>query len=322
MEQPWNKIVPRSGDGADGHHGHGDADHGAESLCGDPPSDPRPQQEAGGAATLRHGQDVGVEPGVAERRWIIALHTSSIAIEAMAVESHEEKPDWDSWPSIVRWAAQLDPESPPAQIIARGAPIGPPLGTDIEPDDVRLGAMTAPPAGEPLTVVSGYLDDRRQFVGPGHRLYASATYAYAHRDFWTDREHRAYWRAHLHLWPARKGRRQDRESLAFAVMSAKSMGVPLETFLSSIGYSRDDLRDRHVLDMADRMRDELEAGPSDVRVPIVVTDEELDRMPLLTAHQTLDAAEGGANVQVGALAQDVVLRGAAEAAAALRNSAS
>jgi hypothetical protein len=63
------------------------------------------------------------------------------------------------------------------------------------------------------------------------------------------------------------------------------------------------------------MQAELEAGPRDVRVPIVVTDEQLDRMPYLTAYQTLDAREGGATAKVGRLARDVVIRGAAEAAA-------
>jgi hypothetical protein len=74
------------------------------------------------------------------------------------------------------------------------------------------------------------------------------------------------------------------------------------------------LRDRNVLDLADRMRAELDAGPSSVRVPIVVTDDELDRMPLLTAIQNLDAREGAANVKVGASARDVVMRAAAQAA--------
>jgi hypothetical protein len=166
-----------------------------------------------------------------------------------------------------------------------------------------------------LTVVSGYLDDHRQWVGPRHRLYASATYAYAHRDFWTDREHRDYWRAHLHLWPSRKGRRGNRESLAFAIVSAESLGMPLQRLASALQYTRDDLRDRNVLDLADRMRGELDDGPSGVRVPIVVTDEQLDHMPLLTTYQTLDMREGAANAKVGAVALDVVMRGAAEAAA-------
>lgn len=166
-----------------------------------------------------------------------------------------------------------------------------------------------------MTVVSGYLDDPRRFVGPGHALYALATYAYARRDCWTDREHRDYWRAHLHMWPARQGRSGDRESLAFAIANAETIGMPVEEFVSAIGYTKDDLRDRNVLDLAARMQRELDAGPSDVRVPIVVTDEELDRMPLLTAHQTLDSHEGAANVKVGALAREVVLRGAATAGA-------
>jgi hypothetical protein len=93
------------------------------------------------------------------------------------------------------------------------------------------------------------------------------------------------------------------------------MGVPLEELLSGVGYTRDDLRDRNVLDLADRMREELDRGPSAVRVPIVVADEELDRMPLLTAYQTLDRQEGAANAKVSALARQVVIRASAEAAA-------
>jgi hypothetical protein len=166
-----------------------------------------------------------------------------------------------------------------------------------------------------LTVVSGYLDDRRRFVGPDHQLYALATYAYARRDFWTDTEHRDYWRAHLHMWPSKQGRGGNRESLAFAIVNAQTMGMPLEDLMSAIGYTKDDLRDRNVLDLAARMNAEIDAGPSDVRVPIVVTDEELDHMPLLTARQTLDPREGAANVKVSALAKDVVMRSATEAGA-------
>jgi hypothetical protein len=231
------------------------------------------------------------------------------------LESHEEKPDWNDWPSVVRWAARLDPDSNAARAIGRGAPVGPPRGRDIAPDDVRHGPLIMPPDGVPLVVVSGYLDDPRRLVGPNHALYALATYAYARRDFWTDREHRDYWRAHLHMWPARKGRSGDRESLAFAITNAETLGMPVEEFVSAMGYTKDDLRDRNVLDLAARMQVEIDAGPSDVRVPIVVTDEELDRIPLLTAHQTLDAYEGAANVKVGALAREVVMRGAAAAGA-------
>jgi len=44
-------------------------------------------------------------------------------------------------------------------------------------------------------------------------------------------------------------------------------------------------------------------------------------LPLLTAHQTLDLYEGAANVKVGALARDVVMRGAAAAGAWRRKAA-
>lgn len=62
------------------------------------------------------------------------------------------------------------------------------------------------------------------------------------------------------------------------------------------------------------MRAELENGPSDVRVPRVVNDEELDHVPILTAFQNLDAFEGAATVKVGDSARDVVLRAASAAA--------
>src|SRR5215216_3241692 len=61
--------------------------------------------------------------------------------------------------SIVRWAAQLDPDSAPARMIARGAAVGPPLRVDVAPEDVRRGPLTAPPEGAPLTVVSRYFDN-------------------------------------------------------------------------------------------------------------------------------------------------------------------
>jgi hypothetical protein len=230
------------------------------------------------------------------------------------VETREEKPDWNDWPSIVRWAARLPPDSQAARAIARGAPVGPPLGVDVSPDDVRRGPRVPLRGDQLLTVVSGYFDDRRQMLGPGHELYAVATYAYAYRDFWTDGEHRDYWRAHLHVWPAREGRRGNRESLAFAIVQARVVGQPLDETLASLAATRDDLRDRNVLDLAEKMHTELENGPSDLRLPRVVTDQELDHMPLLTGFQNLDAAEGAANVKVGASARDVVLRAAASAA--------
>ncbi len=316
--QPWNKIEPSQVIALTVWTIAGDAACGRERSCGDPTGHPEPHQDACGATSLVEREEAEIDPGISRCGWIIAAHTSSIAIETMAVESPEEKPDWDSWPSIVKWAAQLDPKSPAARSIARGAPVGPPLGVEVAPEDLRHGPLTPPPEDEPLTVVSGYLDDRRQLVEPGHEMYAAATFAYAYRDFWTDREHRDYWRTHLHLWPSPPGRRLNRESLAFAVVNVESIGVPLEVFLEEFGYSRDDLRDRHVLDLAERMRGELDAGPSDVRLPRVVTDEERDRMPLLTGYQTLDAVEGAANVNVSPLARDVVVRGSADAVAARR----
>jgi len=42
--------------------------------------------------------------------------------------------------------------------------------------------------------------------------------------------------------------------------------MPVEEFVSAIGYTKDDLRDRNVLDLAARMQVEIDAGPSDVRV--------------------------------------------------------
>lgn len=179
---------------------------------------------------------------------------------------------------------------------------------------VRYGPRVSPPAGESLTVVSGYPDDRRKKVGPSDRMYAIATYAFAHRDYWTDEESRLYWRAHLHLWPSRAGRSSNVESLAFAIVNAESIGVPPDDLRSQMRYSTQDLRDRHVLELVDRMRDELDRGPSAVRVPRVVTVTERDGMPLLTAHQLLDAADGAANVNVGEAARSAVRVGAREAA--------
>jgi hypothetical protein len=118
----------------------------------------------------------------------------------------------------------------------------------------------------------------------------------------------------LHLWPGKVGRRGNRESLAFAIVCSEFLGQPLEDFLAALRCTRDDLRDRNILDLAEKMRAELDRGPCPVRVPIVVTEEELDRMPLFTATQNLDAREGAANVKVGASARDVVMRAAAQAA--------
>ncbi len=230
--------------------------------------------------------------------------TMSVAPWNPAVETHGEKPD------EADWLVEPDVPGPPE---GGQPPVGPPLGVSFRQCDVartvRYGPRVAPPMDEPLRVVSGYLDDRRKMVGPGDSDYAGAAYAYAHRDYWTDDEHREYWGAHLHLWPSRAGRPSDIESSAFTIVHAETLGVSLDELLPRMFWKRSDLRDRHILDMADHMRLELEAGPSSMRVPRVVTDAELDQMPHLTARQTLDATEGAANVNFSRLGADVIRRG-------------
>jgi hypothetical protein len=221
------------------------------------------------------------------------------------VDSTEEKTDWLA---LVRWAARLDPDEPAAQAIARGAPIGE-LGYAAERGKQRE-RLVEPPPGADLLVVSGYLDDARQAVGRGHKLYSIAVYAYSRQDGWSDAEHRAYWAAHLLLWPPKRGRPRNVESLAFAIVQAGVVGVPAEAMPDLLAYSHDDLRDRHVLDLAKHMRAELDQ-PRHVRVPRVVTNDELDAMPLLTGYQTLSAEEGARAARVGSAALHAVAAGAA-----------
>lgn len=197
------------------------------------------------------------------------------------VFSTEEK----TWPELLRWAATLPPDSGAAQIIARGAPIGPEFGSEAGVDDIREGDRAkAPPAAE-LCLATGYLDDLRKAIAPEDDLYPLACFAFEYRDWWTGAEHRAYWTAHMSLWPKSSGRGGDREALAFSVVE-----FGLDAVLEQ-GYARADLERRGILSLAKAMENELRE-PQLLRLPRVMTQEEFDHRPLLTGHVNIARLAG------------------------------
>jgi len=170
------------------------------------------------------------------------------------------------------------PGSPPARRSPWGAP-GASAGQDSGADDV--GAVPHGGAdGEPFDGVHRVPRRSTPVRATDHPLYAAATYGL--------RVSRLSGRTAKHAITGARtctsGRREKvvaktASRFAFALLQADETGDPRKTFLSSLGYSRDDLRDRNVLDLAERMRAEVglpERRPSSDRV----TDAELDRMPL------------------------------------------
>jgi hypothetical protein len=79
-----------------------------------------------------------------------------------------------------------------------------------------------------LRLRSGFDDDPRQPVRPGHRMYLPALYALQRQDHWTLGEHRAYWTSHLHLWPFAPAARRTRETTGWFVYTLKRNGFDTE----------------------------------------------------------------------------------------------
>jgi hypothetical protein len=106
----------------------------------------------------------------------------------------------------------------------------------------------------PLRLRTGALDDRRETIDPQDDRYGLVASAHREQDSWSDEQHRDFWHRHLSIWRPRRGNRTNREALGFVLALARSMGISYETMIVAMpGRSRNDLRDREILDKADQM---------------------------------------------------------------------
>jgi hypothetical protein len=188
-------------------------------------------------------------------------------------------------PSVSAESGPVSTEGEKNGPLGRGAPIGE-VGIAATFGAMRFGDRVAHPVGSELLLATGYLDDHRRILKPSDgRTYERACEAFAHRDWWTDDEHRRWWASRLHLWPAQKAKGGNREALAFSIVE-----FGLDTVLAT-GWTRDDLRRRNILDLAEAMKHEL-ANPVGLRLPRVMLQDEFDRRPLLTGDIVLAHDEG------------------------------
>jgi hypothetical protein len=92
-----------------------------------------------------------------------------------------------------------------------------------------------------LSVVTGVPDDHRGTLEPDHVLYGLFEQIWRNQDQWTLAEHRSWWAATLHLWPARRGGGGVSERLAHAFANAQRRGAAKETAAVALGYQLPDL---------------------------------------------------------------------------------
>jgi hypothetical protein len=145
--------------------------------------------------------------------------------------------------------------------------------------------------GEPLFLLSGFLDDRRDEapLAPEHPHFALFAHVRFHQDAWNRFEHRSFWEASLDLWPAKRGNRANRYALAYAFVLARCLDVPEAAMIDGLGHTRESLRSREVFKLANLMSEELEhptplrSLPHKARLPRVVTEEERDHTPLIVS---------------------------------------
>jgi hypothetical protein len=129
-----------------------------------------------------------------------------------------------------------------------------------------LGAKDTAPT---LGLHTGYFDDRRAELPPDSRLHVVFKAAHAKQDGWTDDEHREFWVMHLGQWPGKRGNRSNVDSLAFVLAAGASDGFTFEEVAGALdGRTREDLRDRGVLELAERMLTALEKPPNPPDMPV------------------------------------------------------
>jgi hypothetical protein len=137
-----------------------------------------------------------------------------------------------------------------------------------------------PRGDETWRLITGYPDDSRRPLTPDNELWSVFAFAWRWQDTWLStpsgtKQHEDFWLAHLHMWPAKRGGRPNREALALALFEADRRNVPRQQMIEALHMDIDDLRDRDVLSLAARMRSDWDRGVSMV-APRVLTDDEYE----------------------------------------------
>ena len=132
----------------------------------------------------------------------------------------------------------------------------------------RPVALIAKDTDRALGLRTGYPDDRRQELTPDLPVYAVFKSAHARQDSWTDEEHREFWVTHLGIWPGKPGNRSNVDALAFGLAAGASDGFTFDQVVAELpGRTRDDLRDRGVLERAQQMFGSIESPPAPPSLP-------------------------------------------------------
>jgi hypothetical protein len=143
--------------------------------------------------------------------------------------------------------------------------------------DLGTGAVSsaAQDTGLLLNLRTGYLDDRRATLQPGHKLYVVFADAYRRQNGWSNAEHCKWWAVHLGLWPSSGGSRPNQEGLAFVLAMGRLEGFGYRDVIDKMpGRSWADIRDRGIADIADKMFEELTnpAEPPGLPDPELLSD--------------------------------------------------
>jgi hypothetical protein len=129
-----------------------------------------------------------------------------------------------------------------------------------------LDAQDTAPA---LNLRTGYFDDRRKELHRDDERYVVFSHAYRQQDGWDDAQHREFWMTHLALWPSSGRQRPNREALAFVLGTGRlDEGFATQEVVEAMpGRSWADLRDRGIVNMAERMAQEVTTPRSPPDMP-------------------------------------------------------
>lgn len=94
----------------------------------------------------------------------------------------------------------------------------------MKPDRLSVADLNSPPKCPALYLTSGFLDDPREPLVPGHTLYPLAAHALAWQAAWQGswphghHQHRGFWQALLPLWPRERAQTRERRALLAAYL--------------------------------------------------------------------------------------------------------
>lgn len=146
--------------------------------------------------------------------------------------------------------------------------------------------------------MSGWLDDPRQNLSAGHRLFPLAEKAWREQHRWKDDFHRGFWTTLLPQWPVAPGRPPVRQRLGRLVATAQAIYQLRDDEIAALIFRdvdtlrREDLAvvgDQVESDIARSRTDECDLEfPSPPRLPrVVVTGDELADPDLDSKHSVV-----------------------------------